>query len=80
MEFERLINAIPFSDLTSELLWKFLLSFFSRFSRYVDFKHVNFSFFPLVRSKRNSIIAEVPYSRILREKYEYFPKNVSIRF
>ena len=80
MEFERLINAIPFSDLTSELLWKFFLSFFSRFSRYVDFKHVNFSFFPLVRSKRNSIIAEVPYSRILREKYEYFPKNVSIRF
>ena len=47
MEFERLINAIPFSDLTSELLWKFLLSFFSRFSRYVDFKHVNFSFFSI---------------------------------
>ena len=80
MEFERLINAIPFSDLTFRTLMEVFAFLFSRFSRYVDFKHVNFSFFPLVRSKRNSIIAEVPYSRILREKYEYFPKNVSIRF
>ena len=47
MEFERLINAIPFSDLTFRTLMEVFAFLFSRFSRYVDFKHVNFSFFSI---------------------------------